>query len=365
MAGDAFGGEPDLAEILAGLLEMALQPADPLVEPFDVGDQQADLLLDGAGLLAHLDVAQDGPDRGERRHQGGRRHDPHPPAVRFLDDVGEIGMELGIDRLARHEHQRRFGGDAGDDVFLGDRQHVAADVGGEGPAGEGRRGIAAGLAERVVGLLGELGVDRDRAGRVGQPDQAIDPAAAERGLQLEGSRGQGVAQQVFQQDLAEAAARLLVAENVLQPDHLARQLGDVLLRRVDHRQPLLQGAERLAGLLALLLQPVADPPPEVAEPLLEGLGQRTLLRLQPLGQLRLAGGLAVGELAEAAGELGLAGQHPAAARPAQQQQRQPEDGKAEQQDGDGQRRLHGTPHAMARAGPATPMMTEGRAGRTA
>ena len=49
---------------------------------------------------------------------------------------------------------------------------------------------------------------------------------------------------------AEAAARLLVAEDVLQADHLVRQLDQVLLRGVDHRQPLLQlgeALERIAG----------------------------------------------------------------------------------------------------------------------
>ena len=40
------------------------------------------------------------------------------------------------------------------------------------------RGIVLGLAQRPVALQRELGVERDRARRIGQPQQAIDPLAA-------------------------------------------------------------------------------------------------------------------------------------------------------------------------------------------
>ena len=74
-------------------------------------------------------------------------------------------------------------------------------------------------------------------------------------------------------DLAEGAARLLVGQHALQRVHLRRQLGDVLLRAVDHRQPRMQLLQMVAGVLGRGLHRLAEILRHRVEPLVHGLLQ--------------------------------------------------------------------------------------------
>src|SRR6187397_2254121 len=56
---DLHGRGLDLAQVLLGLREMALEIVDPLLQPPRVAHHQRDQLLDLARLLAHLHVLQD------------------------------------------------------------------------------------------------------------------------------------------------------------------------------------------------------------------------------------------------------------------------------------------------------------------
>jgi hypothetical protein len=69
---------------------------------------------------------------------------------------------------------------------------------------------------------------------------------------LEGERalGQRVGDDHLHAALAEGAARLLVGEHGPERRHLRGQLGDVLLRAVDHRQPFVEFLQVGAGVLA-------------------------------------------------------------------------------------------------------------------
>ena len=138
-------------------------------------------------------------------------------------------------------------------------------------------------------------------GGFGQPQQAIGAPAVARaspGIRRPAAAARSVTRS-SQLHLAEGAARLLVGQDVLQPDHLGRKLGQVLLRGVDHGQALPQLGERLAGLLGRLLELLSDLLAEQCEALLDGLGKRPLLALQPLGEQGLARGLRLAELREA------------------------------------------------------------------
>src|SRR5436190_18579295 len=53
-AHDLHGRGVDLAQVLLGLREMALEIVDPLLQAPRVAHHQGDQLLDLAGLLAHL-----------------------------------------------------------------------------------------------------------------------------------------------------------------------------------------------------------------------------------------------------------------------------------------------------------------------
>ena len=208
-------------------------------------------------------------------------------------------MQLGIDRLGRQEQQRRFGRLAGQDVFVADVGDVLAHRHLEGAlGGDQARGVAGhDVAQQVIALERELGVDRDRARRVGQLQQAVDPRTVrESRLEIVGRGRQRALHQVVQLHFAEGAARLLVGQDVLQPDDLGRQVADLLLRRVDPDQPLAQVGDDLArGLLAL------------GQAFVDHRGQRPLLFAQRLldplhgvgeGHLPLACGL-VGPLGSA------------------------------------------------------------------
>ena len=101
--------------------------------------------------------------------------------------------------------------------------------------------------ERGEAFERKLGVDREQAAVAGQADDAIGAGAVrQRELELVGAGGQAVAHDRLHPPLAEGAARLLVGENVLQRHDFARHLGQARLRRVDHREALVELAEVLA-----------------------------------------------------------------------------------------------------------------------
>ncbi len=196
------------------------------------------------------------------------------------------------------------------------------------------RGDAAGLIlggeQRAIGFQRELGVDHDRARRVRQPQQAVGATpVAERRLEEIGGLRQRALHQILELQLAEGAARLLVGKNVLQPHHLAREVGEVLLRRIDHGEPLGQRRERLPRLLGRLLELLPDLLAEIGETLLDRLGERPLLGLQPVREQGLARGLGFRHLGEPSDKLGRGPLAAAPGAPGGRQRRRHE----QQQDG--------------------------------
>ncbi len=108
---------------------------------------------------------------------------------------------------------------------------------------------------------------------------------------------QPVAHNIGQLRLAKCAARLLVIEDLLQFDHLARQRGNFLLRLVNQRQTLAQIAQRARGALAGIFQIIGHGFGNLGQLLGHGAGQfaaRGFLRgghaVQPTRQLRLRAG---------------------------------------------------------------------------
>ena len=74
-------------------------------------------------------------------------------------------MQLGEDRFRRQEHERRVRRLARHDVSLGDVAHVLDDGGAEVAPGLHPRRVVARLAQGVVALERELGIDADGARR--------------------------------------------------------------------------------------------------------------------------------------------------------------------------------------------------------
>ena len=120
--------------------------------------------------------------------------------------------------------------------------------------------VQPGVEHAVIVLQRKLGVHRDQAGRLGQPQHAVGArAVGQRVLQLEGVRRQHVAHQRLELHLAEGAARALVAQQLLQAHHVAGQAVDLLLRLVDGGQPRHHVDEGLVGLLEALVEALAAP----------------------------------------------------------------------------------------------------------
>ena len=148
------------------------------------------------------------------------------------------------------------------------------------PRGRPRR-LVIGLAQRPIAFERELGVDDNRSRRIGQTDQAIGaPVVRERGLERVGRRRQGILHEIAKLHLAEGATGMLVGQDILQADHLARQLlahlGDVLLRLVDDGQACLELAQGFRRLGRRLLKAVTERLGELVEPARQrnlGLGE--------------------------------------------------------------------------------------------
>ena len=185
--------------------------------------------------------------------------------------------ELVVDALDREVHEREVvGALCRLDVLLRDRVDVPLDVAREGLGVELALGLVLDLDHPLEVVERELGVDRDE---LLDADHGVDPLAAlEPVLGLVGRGRQPVAEQVLEQELAEAPAGLGRAEDLLEAgeivgagEHLRRcaldtpeLLGDVdgglaraLLRR---EQPAVEAREA----------PV-DPRVDVAQPPVDAL----------------------------------------------------------------------------------------------
>jgi hypothetical protein len=159
-------------------------------------------------------------------------------------------VQFGIDRLRGHEHQRQILGLARDEILVGDVVDVAGKILAQPRARLLALVFALGVAECGHRLERKLGVDHQRA-LVGQEHRAIGPAAVrERELELVTAFRQPVADDELHAALPERAALLLVGEHVLQRGHLRGQIGNVLLRAVDHREALAELLQAFGGSLA-------------------------------------------------------------------------------------------------------------------
>ena len=256
---------------------MRLQLARAFHHQLHIPVQLAQHLADRARLLAHARILQNGPHRVQRRHAGCRRHDPHPRRKPFAHQFGEIRMQLGINRLRRQEHQRPIGGFALQNVFLGNRLDMAAHRHTHLLGRLIHLPIRIRPPQRLIRLQRKLRIDHNRPRRVRQMDQTIRPLPIrQRRLQRIAVRRQRLGHDIGQLDLPERAARLLVRQNILKAQHIARQLGDVVLRLVDGRKPLLQLAQRRRRLFRRPMQALLHP--------LLHLGQRPVLPHRIIGQ---------------------------------------------------------------------------------
>ena len=166
--------------------------------------------------------------------------------------------------------------------------HIVAQAG----AGLLAGGVGIGGAEGGEGLQREFRVHHHEPVVAGQADDAIGPVAVgEHMLEGEGVGGEIVPHDGLHAALAEGAARLLVGENLLQPQHLLRKAGQPLLGPVDHCETLAQFRQMVGGGTGALLQPLPHPRAHGVEP----VGHDA-------GEIGLAGGHHLGHGAQAAGQ---------------------------------------------------------------
>ena len=167
----------------------------------------------------------------------------------LLHDVVEAVVQVGIDRLRRHEHQGQILGLARDQIFVGDAADVPAEI-----LAQPRRGllalvVALGVTERGDRFERKFGVDHQRA-PVRQKYGAVGPAlVGQRELEFVAALRQPVLDDQLHAPLAEGAALLLVGEHALQRGDLRCQIGDVPLRAVDDHEPLVELLQALDGVL--------------------------------------------------------------------------------------------------------------------
>ena len=153
---------------------------------------------------------------------------------------------------------------------------MLADVGAQALRGEFALVVALGVAIGGDGFERKFGVD-DQGPVVRQKHAAIGPGAVrQRVLEGVGALGQAVLNDDFHARLAEGAARLLVGEHALQRGHLGGELGDVLLRVVDHREPLVELLQVLGRVQLGLFQRIAEPVRDRIEPLIDRVLQLRL-----------------------------------------------------------------------------------------
>ena len=255
---DLFRRNDDLPHVLVGLVEVRLQLEYALVHARDVVDQAADLGLYLARRLAHARVLLDLQDDVDGEHQMGRRDDDDFGAEGLLHDVVEAVVQVGVKRIRRHEHEREVLGLAGNEIFLRDVADVLVHVLPHAGCRRAPLFVGFGVAVRGEGLKRKFGVD-DQRSLVGKKDHAIRThLVAERMLECVAILRQAVANDDFHAALAERAALLLVGQHRLQRSDLRGEFGDVLLRAVDDREPLIELLQVLGGVLRRLLQRIPE-----------------------------------------------------------------------------------------------------------
>ena len=115
--------------------------------------------------------------------------------------------------------------------------------------------------------------------------QAVGPlAVGERRLERIGALRQPILNDRLHAHLAERAARLLIGEDLLQAHHVARELGQVLLRGVDDRQSFVELRDRLVRLARRLVEIGADLMGHAVEPLIDRPRQLAVAGHADLGQ---------------------------------------------------------------------------------
>ena len=195
--------------------------------------------------------------------------------MRFLNHILELLVEIGIDRLGRHEHDGGLVGLAGNQIFLRDVTHVLQHIAPEAGFRRFEFLFAAGGFQGIEGFEWKLGIDYQLQVRLGQNHQTVRPrAVAQRALKDKGAGVQPVADDRFHAALAISTARLLVGQDVLERDHLGRQRRQILLRRVDDGETFVELAQRLAGLFRLAGEADSQPLCHLIEPLIDCRGQR-------------------------------------------------------------------------------------------
>ena len=296
---------------------MRLQLADPLDNDLHVTVQLAEGLSDRPGLFAHPCVLQNRAHCVECRHRRCRGYDPYPRREAFAHNLREIRVQLGIDRFGRQEHQRPIRRLAVQNILLGNR----LDMDPNRLAQRRRRPIKRLLrfcrAQGLVGLQRELGINRDRPGRVRQVDQTIRAfTVRKRRLQRVTVARQSLGHDIRQLDFPERPPRLLVGQYVLKAQHIARQLGDIFLRAVDGRKPLLQfgqgfrrllrsTSKRLVHTLLHVRQRTRGFQRVLMQPLLHLLLHRRQSHFHRLDHLALCRGLRVRHRPQSPGQLFL------------------------------------------------------------
>ncbi len=164
---------------------------------------------------------------------------------------------------------------------------------------------------RGDGFERKFRVDQQRP-LVGQKHRAVGPTAVrQRELELVTVLRQAVLDDDLHPRLPEGAALLLVGEHILQRGDLRGEIGDVLLRAVDHHEPLVELGEAVDGVLPGRCHRLAEVVGYRIEPLVDGAvqfrlpaGEHVAHRLDPHRGFRLQPGelhdLTLGRLVVAA-----------------------------------------------------------------
>ena len=159
----------------------------------------------------HAGVAKDGAHRVQQQHQIVRPGHIDALAPTFLDQLGELQIDLGMDGLGRQEHDGAAGCLAGDDITLGDVTDMFLHVTFHRPPRRRARRLVSGRRQRAVRFQRKFRIDADRSRRRGHFDETVHPPpVAKRVLEGICRIGKRVAHQVFQLHFAKGATRLLV-----------------------------------------------------------------------------------------------------------------------------------------------------------
>ena len=158
-------GDLDVIDILLHLTEMRCQLLDPLIQPRDILQHRFHFGLDHAGGLMHARIAQDCPHRVQDQHQIVRPGHVDAPTPAFVDKLGKLQIDLGIDGFRWQKHDRAVRGLAGDDVALGDVGDMFLHICLHRPARRCPVSLATGGGQRTIGFQWKFGIDADRARR--------------------------------------------------------------------------------------------------------------------------------------------------------------------------------------------------------